>query len=194
MIISISGAHGSGKSTLAKQLAGKLNWPHYYMGGLRREAAKKRGLSLGEYNKLGENDPKTDLEVDEYQHILGNTQDNFIIEGRTSWYFIPHSLKIYLDVNSDVSASRVFKDLENRPEESDASASLEDIRLILKERKASDVKRYRKYFNIEVYDRNNFDYYLDVSNLTIDETFESVWAFVSKHLTSDNIHYNIKQE
>lgn len=41
MIISISGAHGSGKSTLAKQLAGKLNWPHYYMGGLRREAAKK---------------------------------------------------------------------------------------------------------------------------------------------------------
>ncbi|MCX6797924.1 MAG: AAA family ATPase [Candidatus Falkowbacteria bacterium] len=61
MIISISGNHGSGKSTIAESLADKLNWPRYYMGGLRRAAAKKRGLTLAEYNKLGEVDPKTDL-------------------------------------------------------------------------------------------------------------------------------------
>ena len=41
MIISISGFPGSGKSTIAKLLAEKLKWPRYYMGGLRREAAKK---------------------------------------------------------------------------------------------------------------------------------------------------------
>ena len=66
MIISISGNHGSGKSTVAKKLAEHLSWPRYYMGGLRREAAARRGMSLGEYNKLGESDPRTDLEVDEY--------------------------------------------------------------------------------------------------------------------------------
>jgi cytidylate kinase len=48
MIISIGGTHGSGKSTIAKMLAKKLNWPHYYMGGLRRETAKKKGLTLAE--------------------------------------------------------------------------------------------------------------------------------------------------
>ena len=101
MIISLSGAPGSGKSTVAQMLADKLSWPRYYMGGLRREAAKKRGLSLAEYNKLGETDIKTDKEVDEYQRELGEKEDNFVIEGRTSWYFIPHSLKIYLDVSPE---------------------------------------------------------------------------------------------
>ena len=116
MIISISGAHGSGKSTLAKELAKKLGWPRYYMGGLRREAAEKKGLTLAEYNKLGENNPETDKEVDEYQRELGKTQDNFIIEGRTSWYFIPHSLKIYLDTSAEVGAQRIWKDIIEKGE------------------------------------------------------------------------------
>ena len=49
MIISFGGAHGSGKSTIAKKIAEKLSWPRYYMGGLRREAAQKRGMTLEEY-------------------------------------------------------------------------------------------------------------------------------------------------
>ena len=67
MIIALSGMPGSGKSTVAKQLAEKLGWPRYYIGGLRREAARKRGMTLEEYNKLGETDPATDKEVDEMQ-------------------------------------------------------------------------------------------------------------------------------
>mgnify|MGYP003822174167 FL=1 len=53
MIISLSGAGGSGKSTIAMKLADKLGWPRYYIGGLRREMAARRGLTLAEYNKLG---------------------------------------------------------------------------------------------------------------------------------------------
>ncbi len=182
MIISISGAQGSGKSTITKQLAEKLAWPRYYMGGMRREAAKKRGLTLAEYNKLGEIDPQTDLEVDEYQRLLGETSDNFVIEGRTSWHFIPHSLKLYLDVSEEEAANRIFHDLKSRPEEAQSSATMEDIRLILAERKVSDVLRYRKYFNIEVYNPKNHDFYLDTSNLTIEEVFKKVWDFVTERL------------
>jgi cytidylate kinase len=112
MIISISGAEGSGKSTIAKMLAEKLGWPRYYIGGIRREKAKERGLTLEEYNKLGETDPSTDLEVDEYQKKLGETQDNFIIEGRTSWHFIPHSFKIFLDVSFEEGARRIWGNLQ----------------------------------------------------------------------------------
>ena len=111
MIISLGGTPGSGKTTIAKLLAQKLNWPHYYMGALRRQKAKKRGLTLAEYNKLGETDPITDTEVDEYQTQLGKTKDNFIIEGRTSWHFIPHSLKIYLIVDEQTGAERIFNNL-----------------------------------------------------------------------------------
>ena len=71
MIISFCGAEGAGKSTIAQMLAEKLGWPRYYMGGLRRQKARERGLSLEESNKLGESAPSTDLEVDMYQKELG---------------------------------------------------------------------------------------------------------------------------
>jgi len=127
MIISLSGAHGSGKSTIAQKLAEELNWPRYNIGGLRRAAAQKRGLTLAEYNKLGETDPQTDREVDEYQKELSRTQDNFIIEGRASWYFIPRSLKIYLDVTPDVGAERIWQHLQTKTDRANEDKNMQTI-------------------------------------------------------------------
>lgn len=184
MIVSISGLQGSGKSTIAERLAKTLGWPRYYMGGLRREAAKKRGLTLAEYNKLGESDPSTDLEVDKYQEELGKTEDNFVIEGRTSWYFIPHSLKIYLDVNTRVGAERIFKDLqqENNRNEGDDLNTVEKVLTSVTNRFNSDQIRYKKYFNIDVYDKNNYDFYLNTTDLSPEEAFSKVYDFVRKHI------------
>lgn len=184
MIISLSGAPGSGKSTIAIMLAEKLGWPRYYMGGMRREAAKKRGLTLAEYNKLGETDIATDREVDDYQINLGKTEDNFVIEGRTSWYFIPNSFKIYLDVNLDEGAKRIYKSLQNsnnRNEDSNLS-SLDDVRESTKKRIDSDILRYQKYYDIDVYNPKNYDYYLDTSNLTPDEVFSMIFNKVQEML------------
>jgi len=184
MIISLSGAHGSGKSTLAQRLAVTLGWPRYYMGGLRREAAAKRGLTLAEYNALGEKDPETDKEVDEYQRELGDKQDNFIIEGRTSWYFIPHSLKIYLDVDEDEGAVRVFGHLqqENKRNEGGQSDTVAAVKESLRKRLASDNLRYHQYYGIEVYNPKNYDFYINTTNLSSEEAFQQVYAFIRSHL------------
>jgi len=187
MIISISGNHGSGKSSIAQMLANKLNWPRYYMGGLRRQAAKKLGLTLAEYNKLGENDPKTDLAVDEYQAKLGRTKDDFIIEGRTSWYFIPHSLKIYLDVDDQAAARRIFKSLKKEKEQAarneDAGLkTVKDVLKSLKARKQSDIKRYRRYFGFNPYLKKHYDFYLDTTDLTLKQVFKAVFGFVQTNL------------
>lgn len=184
MIISISGSHGSGKSTIAKMIAEKLNWPRYYMGGLRREAALKRGMTLAEYNKLGEIDPLTDLEVDNYQKQLGETEDNFVIEGRTSWHFIPQSLKIYIGVDQKIGAERIFKNLKqenDRNEDKDLN-SIEDVLKSLEERYKSDKLRYKKYFNIDVYDLKNYDFVVNTDKMNINEVFETVYSFVNKSL------------
>jgi CMP/dCMP kinase len=187
MIISISGFHGSGKSTVAKKLAKKLSWPRYYMGGLRREAALKKGLTLAEYNKLGETDPSTDLEVDLFQKNLGETEDNFIIEGRTSWHFIPHSLKIYIDVSLEEGANRIFRQLqkENNRNEDKNLKTIEDVIESLKKRHKSDALRYKKYFNIDVHDKNNYDYVIDTTNLSIEEVFNNIYSFVNKQIKED---------
>ena len=184
MIISLSGGPGSGKSTIAQMLANKFGWPRYYMGGLRREAAKKRGLTLAEYNALGETDPQTDQEVDYYQRDLGKSDDNFIIEGRTSWYFIPHSLKIYLDVSLEVGAKRIFGNLQRKNDrnEDDNLNTWQDVLESNKQRLESDRLRYRQYYDIDVYDQNNYDFYLDSSNLSSAQVFQAVYDFVRANL------------
>lgn len=180
MIISIGGNMGSGKSTLAKKLAETLGWPRYYMGGLRREAAAKKGLTLAEYNKLGEIDPQTDLEVDEYQKKLGETEDNFVIEGRTSWHFIPQSLKLYIDVSDDEGARRIFE--AGRNGEDNSVKTLKDALISLKTRKESDRKRYLKYFGINTYDLNNYDHIIDSTKLTREEVFEKAYGIIKEAL------------
>lgn len=187
MIISIGGAAGSGKSTAAKKLAKKLNWPRYYMGKLRREVAKKQGLTLAEYNKLGEKDPTTDSKVDRYQKKLGKTKDNFIIEGRTSWHFIPHSLKTYLAVDEKVGAKRVFKELKrkNSRNEDKNLKTVADVLKSQRERKKSDKKRYKKYYQIDVYNKKNYDFVLDTTNLSKKQVFVKLYNFVKSRLNID---------
>ncbi|MHB8904254.1 MAG: cytidylate kinase family protein [Patescibacteria group bacterium] len=184
MIISLSGAQGSGKSTIAQMLADKLGWPRYYIGGLRREAAAKRGMTLAEYNKLGETDPSTDQEVDEYQKKLGETQDNFIIEGRTSWYFIPHSFKIYLDVEENEGSRRVFSHLQQKNDRNEDKElnSFESVQKSMKKRMESDRLRYQKYYNINVNDLKHFDFYLDTTNLSPEQVFDTVYEAVREQL------------
>jgi len=165
-------------------LAEKLNWPRYYIGGLRRQKAAELGITLDEYNKLGETDPSTDKEVDEYQKKLGETKDNFIIEGRTSWYFIPQSFKIYLDVIKAVGAKRVLAQLRGGHNRNEGH-NLHTINDVVKshtERKKSDILRYKKYFNIDAYNKKNYDLIVDTSKKTISEVFDEIYAIIAKKL------------
>ncbi len=182
MIISISGRPGSGKSTVAKMLAKKLGWPRYYIGGIRRKKAEERGLTLAEYNKLGETDPATDREVDEYQKHLGETGDNFIIEGRTSWHFIPHAVKIYLDVDEKEGARRIRNDLlkKKRAREYKQPVNLTETMKSIKRREKSDVARYKQYYGIDTSDIHHHDFILDTTNLDVAEVFQKVYEYVEK--------------
>ena len=184
MIISFNGAAGSGKSTAAKKLAQELGWPRYYIGGLRRQKAKEKGMTLAEYNQLGENDPATDIEVDQYQEQLARTEDNFIIEGRTSWHFIPQSLKIYLDVDEEIGAQRIFADLQANPDRNEDKnlQSVEDVLASNRRRRRSDNLRYRKYYGIDIHERGNYDLVIDSSQLSPDEVFAKISNFIAEKI------------
>ena len=149
--------------------------------------AKKQSLTLAEYNRLGEKDPITDSKVDKYQKKLGKTKDNFIIEGRTSWYFIPHSLKIYLSVDKQEGAKRIFKELkkENSRNEDKNLKTVVDVLKSQHEREKSDKKRYRKYYQIDVYDKKNYDFVLDTTNLNKKQVFTELYDFVKSQLILD---------
>jgi cytidylate kinase len=184
MIISISGKPGAGKSTIAKMLAGKLGYKRYYMGGLLRKMAAERGLTLEELNAIGEKDFFTDEEIDRYQKELGEKEDNFVIEGRTAYHFIPHSLKIFLDVDEKIGAERILFDIKSGSQRYEAKKvdTPDDLLKCTKARMKSDQRRYQKYYKQNVFDPKHFDLIVDTSHLSVPEVFERVYQFVQERM------------
>lgn len=176
MIITISGKAGSGKSTIAKIISKKLDLHHYSSGDFMRAIAKDKGLTLVELSRLAENETWVDKELDERQVNLGKKEDNFIIDGRLSWHFIPHSVKIYLDVTPEVAAKRIFGDKDNRKEEKIENFS--DMVKKTKERTNSEKLRYKKYYGIDYHDKKHYDLVIDTSIISIDDVAKKIIEFI----------------
>lgn len=164
MIISISGVPGSGKTSVAKILAERLGMNFYSMGGLRGKMATERGITIDELNALGETDPTTDTSVDDYQRELGKKEDGFVIEGRLSWHFIPHSFKIFLACDPKEAARRIFEASrkQERPDEATYESTEAALRVI-RDRVASDNLRYQKIYGLDYADPSHYDLTLDTT-------------------------------
>ncbi len=167
MIITLTGQPGSGKSTVAKLLARTLNYARYSMGDLRRACAMERGMTIDEWNAHGEASEETDVPVDNKQRELGTSQDNFVIDGRLSWHFIPHAFKVFLAVDPHEGARRIFMEAQKGGRVSEVKhASLEDVQKYNEDRGQSDRMRYQKYYGLTWDDPKQFDLWIDTTTLT----------------------------
>lgn len=175
MIITIHGQAGSGKSSISKLLAKRLRYKHYSIGDLRRQIARKHGLTLAQLNKLGEKHDWTDKEPDELQRKLGQERKNFVIDGRTCFYFIPHSFKVYLHADLDVRARRVFRD-ERKAE---GYKRLKDAEAAILWRDRSDRIRYRKYYRLDITKMRHYDLVIDTTRLTKKQIVERIVKVIS---------------
>ena len=175
MIITITGLPGSGKTTIVKMLSEKLNVPWYSVGDLRGKMAKERGITIDALNEIGESEAFTDKDVDDYQTELGKRGESFVIDGRLSWHFIPNSFKLFLDVDSNVGATRIFE-ASKAGERSDETAykDVDEAKQFIENRIASDSRRYQKYYGVDFLDRTNYDLVIDTSSMTPESIVERV--------------------
>ncbi len=179
MIITISGLPGSGKSTVAKIISERLGFKRYYMGEIRREAAKKRGMTIEEFNRLGEKDPSTDKLVDDLLVKIGKEEDNLVVEGRTAFHFIPNSIKIFLDVDLKEGARRIFEEKKKSNQRNEKPTnSVEEELKNLKERMESDEKRYMKYYGFKTYDKKHYDLVIDTTKIKPEQAAEKILEFL----------------
>jgi cytidylate kinase len=176
MIITITGMPGSGKSSIGKRLAEILGYKYYSMGDMRREMAKKRGMTLAEFNKLGEKEAFTDKDVDEFQRKLGKTNDNFVVNGRLSYHFIPHSIKLFFTVDEKIAAERIMQDRR----EGEQFKTLKEAIQGIHERIKSDEVRYQKYYGVNPFDLKGYDLVYDTGCSSIEACAEELAKFVRK--------------
>ncbi len=180
MIITIFGMPGSGKTTVGKMLAKKLGYRFYSMGDMRGRMAMERGLTIDQLNRLGESEDWTDKDVDKYQEELGKKEDNFIVDGWLSWHFIPHSLKVFLEVDHRTAAERVFRD--QRPDEKKQD-TVEGMKRMLEERLEESNARYRKYYGIiDITDRSHYDLVIDTNDISAKQVAARILEAVGKRM------------
>lgn len=170
MIIVIGGRAGSGKSTIAKLVAKKLNLKHYSMGDLQREIAKEKGISLLELGKLEEKDPTIDKDLDNKQKELGKKENNFVIDGRLSAFFIPKAIKIFLDADERTRAERILKD----ERETEKSKNINETIKNMNKREESENKRFEQFYGLKCYDKSKYDVIIDTTNLIINQVADKV--------------------
>ncbi|MCH8049371.1 cytidylate kinase family protein [Patescibacteria group bacterium] len=185
MIITLSGLPGSGKTTVTKMIAERLNMKWHSMGDLRGKMAKERGMTIDELNKLGMKEAFTDKEIDEYQKNLGQTEDNFVVDGWMSWHFIPHSLKIFLKIDPDEGARRIFEARKGKGREDEPEyTSLEETKRVLEERVRNSQKRYLKYYEVDYLNPDNYDVIIDTTHMTPEESFQKIQKLIKEKAES----------
>lgn len=183
MIITLSGTAGSGKSTVARLIAKKLNLKHYSTGDFMREIAKERNLSLEDLGKIAEGDRSIDAKLDQRQISLGKTEDNFIIDGRLSFLFIPHSIKIFLDADLKTRAQRIWQDIKVKNlRKEEKGETLREIIEETKKREESERLRYQKYYQINPYQKKHYDLIIDTAHLTAQQAADKIIEFVKEKL------------
>ena len=188
MIITISGNIASGKSTVGDALAKMIKFKRYSSGNFMRKMAKKKGISLQELGRQAEKDINIDREIDEWIISISKKHDNFIIDSRLAWYFIPNSFKVYLHAGSgeqlrrikldlakkkrgdeEIKVNEETKDSEKIKKQKNSSNLEKEILKKVKQRDKSERDRYEKYYGINFHDKKFYDLWLDTNNMTIDD-------------------------
>ena len=188
MHISITGRLGSGKSTVAKIIAEKYGFEIVSTGTALRNIAAELGMTALEFNKLMTADPKYDYMIDnETKRIsIERAADRIIYDSRMAWNFAVDSFKVYLYVNTAVSAKRIMGDGSRGSVESYSSfaAAVKQINARL----PAANYRYRMIYNVDNLDLRNYDCVIDTEFRDCDEVAELIMSEFSK-FCEDREHY-----
>lgn len=160
MHITLTGNLGSGKSTISKIINGKYGYEIFSTGKINRQLAEERGISVLEMNQLMQQDHSYDHLIDDTTtRISQEKKEDIFFDSRLAWHFAVNCFKVFLAVNIDEAARRVYADSSRGDVEK--YASVEDARAQLLKRAETEDVRYKDIYGIDYFRTANYDLILD---------------------------------
>lgn len=173
-IITIAGSLGSGKTTTAKTIAQQLGYKHFSSGSIFRQIAAERNLSVEEINTTAELEKEIDHLTDKRIQELGESEDKLVIDSRLAWHWIPLSFKVFLSLDNETAARRIFAQIQQEGRDSESAESLEEVKRSITTRYKSELKRYMDLYGIDTTDTSPFDLVVDTKENNLEQTVEII--------------------
>ena len=178
-IIRVSGYPGAGKTSLCTRLEKELGYTYFYAGGLFRQMAEERRLSIEDFYRELSSNPELEKSIDTQSEKLMEQNDKIIVEGRMA-PFQKSSFKtinVLLKISPEEGARRQSLRPENR------GKAIPEIKRLTKERVANERAHYKELYGItDHFDESKFDIVIDTTHKTLDETLEIVLKEINKIL------------
>lgn len=137
-----------------------------------REMAAERGMSILELSRTAESGDSIDREIDARTVRLGEDGDDFVIDARLGWHFIPQSFKVFLEVDPSVAAARVYSARRSSEQE---NVDLAETTRAIESRTESEARRYRDYYGLDYADHAHYDLVVDTSDRSVDEVIQLIF-------------------
>ncbi len=173
-IITIAGLPGSGKSSTAKAVAKELGYRHFSSGDLFRQIAAERGLSVEAMNLTAEAQKDIDHRVDELLRGMYVKEEQIVIDSRMAWHWMPESFKVFLTLDAQTAAERVYSQVQAGVRVSEHAHSVDEMRESIERRFASEQKRYMDLYGVDPTTSSNFDLVVDTAATSLEETIRKV--------------------
>jgi len=173
-LVTISGPAGSGKSHCATSLAELYGVECHSSGSIFRKMASERGISLADFSKIAEKDPRIDKEIDKRTEELAE-KGGCILEGRlVSWFssYRP-KLSFYLDAPFGIRAKRIA--------EREGITDKDAIKKT-RAREKSERARYKAIYGLDIADLSVYDFVINTAVWDKDSVVELLKSIVDLYI------------
>ncbi|MDE6313346.1 MAG: dephospho-CoA kinase [Lachnospiraceae bacterium] len=170
MNITLTGNLGSGKTTICNILQ-EQGYEIVSTGKIFRQIAEEKNVTVIELNKMAEQDRSIDDLLDHRTAQLGETLNHVVFDSRLAWNFVPDSFKVFLLVETEEAARRVFQDSERNAESYDSVAGAREG---LIHRANLEKNRFQELYSINYYNAANYNLVIESTKANPEEIAKEI--------------------